>query len=59
MVALINWDTAGWYPEYREYTLSFTYFSCDNNWLEKVEGILDPYMREAVLMRMIGHDLDL
>ena len=59
VVALLDWESAGWYPEYWEYSLCFTYFCWDDDWPENVESILDPYVREAALMRMIGQDLDL
>lgn len=58
VVAVLDWESTGCYPSYWGYTLCFTYFDWSDDWAEKVECILDPYVYEAALRRMAGQDLD-
>lgn len=58
LAAILDWESAGWYPSYWDYALCFTYFNWSDDWPEKVERILDPYVNESALMRMIAQDLD-
>lgn len=59
VVAVVDWESAGWYPSYWGYALCFTYFDWSDDWPEKVEKILEPYIKEAAIMRIVGQDLDL
>ncbi|KAK6086822.1 hypothetical protein SCUP234_02342 [Seiridium cupressi] len=58
VTAIVDWESAGWYPSYWEYALCFTYFDWSDDWAEKIERILKPYVKEAALMRFVGQDLD-
>ncbi|KAK9800982.1 putative Aminoglycoside phosphotransferase domain-containing protein [Seiridium cardinale] len=58
LTAIVDWESAGWYPSYWEYALCFTYFDWSDDWAEKIERILKPYVKEAALMRFVGQDLD-
>ncbi|KYK56273.1 phosphotransferase family protein [Drechmeria coniospora] len=59
VAAILDWESAGWYPSYWEYALCFAYFDWSDDWPEKVESILDPYVKESALLRMVGQDMDL
>lgn len=56
-VSLIDWETAGWYPEYWEYCHSLIIARYKPDWLEMVEKILPMYGHEYTLMQMIFHIL--
>lgn len=52
-VALIDWEDAGWYPSYWEYCAIFVAFDWQDDWPERLEGILDPWPSEATMLRML------
>lgn len=54
---LIDWEDAAWYPDYFEYFSCYTSFIWDNDWPEMVEGFLDPYPVETLLMLPIYHEI--
>ncbi|KAM4065489.1 phosphotransferase enzyme family protein [Hirsutella rhossiliensis] len=58
VTAILDWESAGWYPTYWGFALCFAYFDWSDDWPEKVEMILDPYVNESALMRLLGQDLD-
>jgi aminoglycoside phosphotransferase (APT) family kinase protein len=58
IAAIIDWETAGWYPSYWEYGYIFPLFQWDDDWPESVESILDPWPLEAALLRFVQEDLE-
>lgn len=58
VAAVLDWEFAGWYPSHWEYSRCFTYFDWSDDWLEKMERILNPCVPQAALMRLVGQDLD-
>ncbi|PFH55019.1 hypothetical protein XA68_11038 [Ophiocordyceps unilateralis] len=58
LAAILDWESAGWYPSYWGYALCFAYFDWSDDWPEKVERILEPYVNESALMRILVQDLD-
>lgn len=52
-VKLIDWEIAGWYPEYWEYYSSTVACRWKPDWLEAVVQILNPYRTEYLLMQAI------
>lgn len=52
-IKLIDWEIAGWYPEYWEYCSSTTMCRWKPDWLEVIPHILDPYPVEYLLMQAI------
>jgi len=46
VVAIIDWEMAGWYPEYWEYTSAWHVNLYDEWWRPEIEKILDPYPAE-------------
>ena len=50
---IVDWEMAGWYLSYWEYTSCFVDFQWMEDWPEKVEYILDPWSLEAVTLRMV------
>ncbi|KAF4976837.1 hypothetical protein FZEAL_6551 [Fusarium zealandicum] len=58
VVAILDWEDAGWYPSYWNYSYCFSFFNWCDDWAEKVEHILDPYVPEGTLLRMVAQDLD-
>ncbi|KAJ9318459.1 hypothetical protein DTO271D3_1121 [Paecilomyces variotii] len=53
VAAVLDWEFAGWYPSHWEYSRCFTYFDWSDDWLEKVERILNPCVTQAALMSVI------
>ena len=45
-VTLIDWEMAGWYPDYWEYCIAACAFRFSDDWPNKVGDILDPYLVE-------------
>jgi aminoglycoside phosphotransferase len=57
-IVVIDWETAGWYPSYWEYTLAnFTCDSWDDDWHVWVGKILDEYPNEYAWMDMLRREL--
>ena len=46
VVAIIDWEMAGWYPEYWEYTSAWHVNPYDEWWRPEVEKFLDIYSAE-------------
>ncbi|KAE8354951.1 kinase-like protein [Aspergillus coremiiformis] len=58
VTAIVDWETAGWYPEYWEYASSFALFQWIDDWPESMEKVLDPCPLEAALLNMVHKDLE-
>ncbi|KAL7270060.1 hypothetical protein RUND412_007245 [Rhizina undulata] len=43
---IIDWETAGWYPEYWEYTTAWQSNWNFKEWRERMDEFLDPYPKE-------------
>jgi aminoglycoside phosphotransferase (APT) family kinase protein len=56
-VALIDWEDAGWYPSYWEYAAIFVAFEWTDDWPQRLEEIIDPWPKEAAMLRMLYQDL--
>lgn len=54
IVALIDWEYAGWYPEYWDYIKFFERYSANQDWKEYAKEIFpDTYDNELVLFQAI------
>ena len=58
VAAIIDWEKAGWYPDYWEYAASFVDLQWDDDWPEKYETVVEPWPLQAALLRMVRQDLD-
>lgn len=56
-IILVDWEDAGWYPSYWDYAISFTHFRWDDDWPEKFEGFMEPWLAEAVVVKMAYQDI--
>ena len=57
-IVLIDWETAGWYPEYWEYALAmFACGSWEDDWHEYVAGMLTEYPNEYAWFDMLRREL--
>lgn len=57
-LVIVDWETAGWYPSYWEYTLAiFTCGRWDDDWHIWVAKILDEYPNEYAWMDMLRREL--
>lgn len=52
IVAIIDWEYSGFYPEYWEYTKSMFGIPWKHNWLLYTEKILQPYYYENAVFNM-------
>jgi serine/threonine protein kinase len=53
IVSIIDWEHAGWFPEYWEYTR--TYFGCRlNSWWEAYQSITETYPDELAVERLLA-----
>lgn len=57
IVALVDWEYAGWYPSYWDYEISFTHFHWDDDWPERFESFLEPWLAEVALVRMFYQEI--
>ncbi|KAJ5702217.1 hypothetical protein N7488_009765 [Penicillium malachiteum] len=58
VAALVDWETAGWYPSYWEYAHIIPLLQWMDDWPEYVEKILDPLPLEAAMMQVVFNDLE-
>ncbi|KAJ6018475.1 Phosphotransferase enzyme family protein [Penicillium canescens] len=58
VAALVDWEAAGWYPSYWEYSHIFPLLQWVDDWPEYVEKILDPLPLESAMMRVVFSDLE-
>jgi aminoglycoside phosphotransferase (APT) family kinase protein len=56
-LTVLDWEDAGWYPNYFEYFLCYTGFFWDDDWPQMVEICLDPFPVETLVMIQIYHDI--
>ena len=56
-VALIDWETAGWYPTYWEYSLKFATMDWEGDWPRRLEEVVEPWPSESAVLRMLYQDL--
>ncbi|KAI5455759.1 hypothetical protein BGZ63DRAFT_397905 [Mariannaea sp. PMI_226] len=57
-LVIIDWEAAGWYPEYWEYALAmFACGSWEDDWHESVGKILDEYPNEYAWFEMLRREL--
>jgi aminoglycoside phosphotransferase (APT) family kinase protein len=46
VVAIIDWELSGWYPEYWEFAKAFLVWGWQNDWTDYLIKILQPYHAE-------------
>ena len=52
VVGIIDWETAGWWPEYWEYTSAWHVNPYDEFWREEVDKFLEPKVEELDMERV-------
>jgi hypothetical protein len=55
---VVDWESAGWYPDYWEYAGSFVDFDWRDDWPEKFESIIQAQPLQAALLKFVRQDLD-
>ncbi|KKZ62343.1 hypothetical protein EMCG_03261 [[Emmonsia] crescens] len=56
--AIVDWETAGWYPAYWEYAAAFALVQWIDDWPESLEKVVDPWPLEATMLRFVHQDLE-
>lgn len=56
-VSLIDWEEAGWFPAYWEYFTALQGVQWEDDWSQRIEEILEPWLSEAAVMKMVYQDL--
>ena len=56
-ITILDWENAGWYPNYFEYFFCYTSFFWDDDWPQMVEICLDPFPVETMMVMPIYHDI--
>ncbi|KAK2807023.1 hypothetical protein FQN50_005597 [Emmonsiellopsis sp. PD_5] len=56
-ITLIDWEIAGWYPSYWEYSITMCASRWDDDWDEWVAKILQPFDAEFPWLKMLYLDL--
>ncbi|KAK3176894.1 hypothetical protein OEA41_008220 [Lepraria neglecta] len=56
-VTIIDWEKAGWYPSYWEYSLALYALRWDNDWGLFILKMLSPYHSEAPWLQMLRLEL--
>ncbi len=57
IVTLIDWEKAGWYPSYWEYSMAMIATRWDNSWVEWIEKVLEPFSAEYPWLQMLFLEL--
>ena len=57
VVSIVDWEVAGWYPSYWEYAAAFFAFKWEDDWLERVEEVIDAWSAETAMIKMVYQDL--
>jgi aminoglycoside phosphotransferase len=52
VVGIIDWETAGWYPSYWEYTTAWNVNPQNEFWQKEVDGFLEPRPTELAMERV-------
>lgn len=52
VVAIVDWETAGWYPPYWEYTTACQVNPQNFFWRDEIEKFLDPYPKELAMEKL-------
>ncbi|RDW90001.1 aminoglycoside phosphotransferase family protein [Aspergillus mulundensis] len=58
VAALVDWETAGWYPSYWEYAHVFPLLQWIDDWPAYIEKIIDPLPLEGAMMRIVFSDME-
>ncbi|KKZ64204.1 hypothetical protein EMCG_01489 [[Emmonsia] crescens] len=56
-ITLIDWETAGWYPSYWEYSIAMCASRWDDDWDEWIAKILQPFDAQFPWLKMLYLDL--
>lgn len=56
-IAIVDWETGGWYPDYWEYFVTICALQWKDDWWKRVDDFLTPWPAEFGLMQMVYHDL--
>lgn len=56
-VAIVDWESAGWYPEYWEYFAAFVAFRWNDDWPSRFEEFLNAYPAATSMMAMLYKEL--
>ncbi|KAF2623980.1 hypothetical protein BU25DRAFT_413871 [Macroventuria anomochaeta] len=56
-VSLVDWEEAGWFPAYWEYFTALQGVQWDDDWSQRIEDIMEPWVSEAAVMKMVHQDL--
>jgi aminoglycoside phosphotransferase (APT) family kinase protein len=56
-VSLVDWEYAGWYPSYWEYAAIYAALEWKDDWPMWFEQIVEPWIAEAAVIRMIFQDI--
>ena len=56
-LVLLDWENAGWYPNYFEYFVCFTGFGWEDDWPQLIETCLDPFPIEALMLMPLYTDI--
>ncbi|TKA25447.1 hypothetical protein B0A50_06314 [Salinomyces thailandicus] len=56
-IALVDWEDAGWYPDYWEYFTQLVSMRWDEDWSDRVEEFIPSWPAQAAMMKMIHSDL--
>ncbi|KAJ5929210.1 Phosphotransferase enzyme family protein [Penicillium verhagenii] len=58
LAALVDWESAGWYPSHWEYSHMFPLLQWIDDWPAYYEKIVDPLPLEGAIMRVVFSDLE-
>ena len=52
VVGIVDWETAGWYPSYWEYTTACQVNPHNSFWRDEIEKFLDPFPKELAMEKL-------
>jgi Ser/Thr protein kinase RdoA (MazF antagonist) len=52
VVGIVDWETAGWFPSYWEYTTACQVNPQNSFWIEEIDKFLDPFPAEQAMEKI-------
>ena len=52
VVGIVDWETAGWYPSYWEYTTACQVNPHNSFWRDEIEKFLNPFPKELAMEKL-------
>ena len=56
-IYVVDWEGAGWYPEYWEYAVAFATFRWDDDWCKRFAEFIHAWPAESAMVKLLYTDI--